>query len=389
MSSEEASYEVIENLRRIEQARMEAWDEARTLETAARGLADRVEAACRKYGQGIVVVGRDLPARPAHSVGLREVEAYVGALREYCNVVQEGLGRAIATAETRLLLAEIGKHAARQPSQSDDLFGVPRRHMDAAEAPDREVPPRSDKADREREVMRVLGRLNGTVPEPHRRDMERLAAEIVQMADSGRAAALASELRLRVQRANENAEAKARDIARATAAREGLRGLDGDDVTAVISELNDVERGQSPLTEALLLRAQQVEQAARARADRNYAADVIREELARLGYEVEEDFASLFVSGGEAHIRKPQLPDYRVVMQLDSAAARMDVRLTRLGRPGEPLSQEQRLRDGQTEESWCRDFAELRKAVERRKVASRVLRRAVKKSEFRKKRLSR
>lgn len=375
MSKESATYEVLENLRRIERARAQAWGEAHALEAQLQSLQARVEEAKAKYGQDVFTTQTPFPSQPTDSCGLSEIETYVTALRAHLAAVEGQLGRAIATAEIRLLLAEIAVRTAGKDAPADDLSSMPHRHTETAGGSGAPPASRRDRTRRKSDAMRLLSRLSGLVPEHERRDLERFATEIAQELDGGRAETLALELRLRVQRANEKAEKTARDAERAAALRAWLRGLEGDDVTRVTEELLKVEERKMALTDALARRAEEVERTARIRSNETYAAEVIREELQRLGYEVDEEFTSLFIEGGKTQLRKAGAKDYRVLFDVEPATGRIHGQLARLGRPGEPLSQQQQLRDRETEEEWCRDFAKLRQEIERRHVAIRVVRR--------------
>lgn len=375
MSTESAYYEVIENQRRIELARAEAWREAESLQARARSLADRAKEAGRKYGLEDAKFTHSVPRRPAESGGLGEIEAYVAALRAHCTAVEGELARAVVVAETRLLLTEIAKHTAGSVVPNDELFSLPSRNLAADRTPAMPLRSEGEVKLRDREVVGILGRLSGHVAPADRENLKRLAAEVLREGESGQARTLALDLRLRVQTANEKAEKATRDTERAVALRVTLRGLEGDDVTTVAVELSKVERQELPLTDVLVRRAEEVERTARGRANRAYAAEVIREELERLGYEVEEGFTSLFIKGGQAQLRKAGLEDYRVLMGAEPATDQLHVQLARFGRQGEAFSQQQELRDRETEEKWCQDFAHMRQALDRRRIATRVVRR--------------
>jgi hypothetical protein len=375
LSKESATYEVLENLRRIERARAQAWGEAHTREAQLRSLEARVEEAKAKYGPDLFRIQTQSPSRPSESCGLSEIEIYVTVLRARQSAVEGQLGRAIATAEMRLLLTEIAARAGGKDIAADDSFALSRRYAETAGASRVPPAPQHDRTRREEEVVRILNKLPALVPADERRDLERFATEIIQEPYPERVETLALELRHRVQGATERAENVARAAERAAALRVRLRGLEGEDVTRVTEELVKVEKREIALTDALVRRAEAVEQTARIRANQTYAAEVIREELQRLGYEVDEEFTSLFIEGGEEQLRKAGARDYRVLFDVEPATGRIHGQLARLVRPGEHVPQQQQLRDREIEEEWCRDFAQLRKTLERRHVAIRVVRR--------------
>ena len=375
MSTESAYYEVIENQQRIERARVEAWGEVGVLEARARLLADRAMEVGLKYGLEDPGLAHTVPKRPAESADLGEIETHVAALRGHCIAVEGELDRAVATAEMHLLMAEIAKHIGGNVVSSDELFSLPSRSFAADNTTAIPLRSEDDAKFREREVGSILRRLSGDVHPTDRADLKQLATEVMLAEESGRAQTLALELRLRVQTATEKAEKIARNAERAAQLRVALRGLEGDDVATIASELSQVERKELPLADTLVRRAEEVASAARARMNRNYAAKVIREELERLGYEVEEGFTSLFIEGGQAQARKAQLGDYRVLIGTERATDQLHVQLARLSQRGEALSKQQELRDRDTEEKWCKDFAQVRQALDRRRIATRVVRR--------------
>lgn len=373
MSSESTAYEVIENQRRIERARAQAWKEARSLEDRARSLLDRGKELRARYGQDIESLGNNFLTQPAESCGLPEIDTYVAALQAHCTAVEEKLSRAIASAETRRLLAVLAERGKDDVMSADELFMPPTGHMrGVAHA----VATKNERKDRENEVTRILSVLSRSLSAEERKEVGYLAAKIIQAPSANRAEALALQLRLQVQQSNERARRAAENAQRAAKLRARLWGLEGDDVDSVNAELVMVEQGGQPLTDALLRRVEEVEKMVRDRTDQQYVAEVIREELTRLGYDVEDTFATLWVKGGQAYLRKPELREYRVVMRVEPETARLDVRLARIGRMSELVSQQQKLRDHETENALCHDLAQLRELLRRRQIASRLLRRA-------------
>ena len=186
---------------------------------------------------------------------------------------------------------------------------------------------------------------------------------------------LALELQYRVQRANDAARALQAQKERAARLFIGLRGLTGSDVDEITRELRQAEVGEDRLRTNIEERVKAVSQAARRRADRDYAGRVIREEFERLGYEVEEGFQTIFVSGGTINLRKADMKEYSARMRVNAAQERLDFHMVRAGKTSEPPSQERRTRDREVEDQWCGDLAQVMAAIKQKSVQSRITQR--------------
>ena len=149
---------------------------------------------------------------------------------------------------------------------------------------------------------RILDRLDRRLMVVTPPVLAQLAREIVLAPDRDRADALASELRLQVQRANEAAAAE------------------------------------------------------KLREEREAAAFVLEASLKDLGYVVEDIGETLFVEGGVVHFQKRGWGDYFVRLRIDAAKSSANFNVVRSGLPSEG---EQRRADHLAEDRWCAEMPRL------------------------------
>lgn len=166
-------------------------------------------------------------------------------------------------------------------------------------------------------VAHVLDRLALDVALPVPDALLTLAQQVVAAPSDERAAALATELRLQVQRHNE---------ALASAAE------------------------QKKLQEA--------------------AAIVLEQSLKDLGYAVEDIEATLFVEGGIAHFQKAEWGDYFIRLRIDPKRGAMNFNVVRAGTAGEDRQREDML----AEERWCSEFPKLFETLKARGIPITVTR---------------
>lgn len=179
-------------------------------------------------------------------------------------------------------------------------------------------------AERQETIARILERVDLAADEPLPAALDALALQIAQAPTRERAAALATELRLQVQR---HAEARREARAAAAAAAE-----------------------EAQLREA--------------------AAIVLEQSLQDLGYAVEEIAETLFVEGGIAHFQKPEWGDYFVRLRIDPQRSAINFNVVRAGAAGEDRAREDML----AEERWCSEFPQLFETLKARGIPIAVTR---------------
>ena len=222
-------------------------------------------------------------------------------------------------------------------------------------------------------ASRVLGRLElaegAAVPQA----LEALARAIVLAPSVERAEALASELRLGVQR---HREALAAQRAEAQEARRLLGELPEDAPVPLLRAIERVAAGAERMDRSLRKSAQDVLDAAaadRASAEQEAAAYVLEQSLRDLGYEVEDIQATLFVDGGTVHFRRAGWENYFIRMRVDELERTANFNVVR-ARGDEDTAERRRL-DALAEDRWCAEFPRLMETLAARGLSMEVTRR--------------
>ncbi|MEM1058357.1 MAG: hypothetical protein AAGK14_03835 [Verrucomicrobiota bacterium] len=95
----------------------------------------------------------------------------------------------------------------------------------------------------------------------------------------------------------------------------------------------------------------------------------IVESLRDIGYEPAAALETAWVEDGKLVVQKPAESEYAVEIKTDGDAQLLQTALVRWGGEGEP-GQQQRMRDQEQEEAWCREHAELLAKLEARGYAN-------------------
>jgi hypothetical protein len=166
-------------------------------------------------------------------------------------------------------------------------------------------------------LARVLARLLPDTAEADHRSVAEAAARLAAAATPSEAEGLLTEVRLRVQRANENTTRRR--------------------------------------AEAVRLAAEQ-EARAQAEAERQYVLAAITTAFTDMGYEVDAGFETLTAHDGEVLLTRGDWPQHAVKMRVDDAS---QVRAAML-RTAAPGSDEERRLDVEREQQWCAAFEDAR-----------------------------
>ncbi|GAB6037548.1 hypothetical protein JCM15519_21070 [Fundidesulfovibrio butyratiphilus] len=213
-------------------------------------------------------------------------------------------------------------------------------------------------------ALRVAGRVAPGLRERDMAEINNLVRDIMTekgVSDS-RLQTMVDSLRILVDRANASVrESKRRqEIHAKEAARlmTELLGVESAESQAITQALRRVENGELPLDEDLRSRAKTEAEKARQAKDRRKAADIMRQSLIRLGYGVEEDFSTFFVSGGNGYFQHPNWTDHYCRLSVNPTDKIMNFDIVRLGE-GEHSSRDETLEDQEIERQWCSVFPEL------------------------------
>lgn len=297
-----------EERQRMRDARQTGIEKLRQ-EAAARGARLRRLLAAWQ-GLGGADAGIAIPAEPAEDASA--LGAFLAAVDAHIATLETRLAAAAGTLRDAAR-ADLDALLAAGVSVRDQLAAYAAQARLAGAAPD-------DAGARRELIARVLERVELAADEPLPAALDALALQVVRAPGPERAAALASELRLQVQRHNE-----ARAAARLAAEEEKLREA---------------------------------------------AATVLEASLQDLGYAVEEIGATLFVEGGVAHFQRPEWGDYFIRLRIDPRREAMNFNVVRAGSAGEDRQREDML----AEERWCGEFPKLFETLKARGIPIEVTR---------------
>jgi hypothetical protein len=240
----------------------------------------------------------------------------------------------------------------------------------------REIKPGLDPAQAEQfrqTAARVLGRLELAAGAALPLELETLARAIVLAPSTERAEALASELRLAVQRQRDAHAAQQRETANA---RRILAELPQDAPEPLLHALERVAAGVERMDDTLQQTVQQVLDAAaadREATEHEAAAYVLEQSLRDLGYEVEDIEATLFADGGIVHFQRPGWENYFVRLRVDPLERAVNFNVVR-ARGDEQTPERLRL-DALAEDRWCAEFPRLTETLAARGLSLEVTRR--------------
>jgi hypothetical protein len=321
----------------------------------------------KQYSASIDILRQELPGFPGRNSSVDEIERYISNVERAVASITAEIGRAEGLAQLRSLVAA-STTVTQVADWTEELQR--RQHPAGSKSADAQGTSREK---REELTGRIVRRLQGAANAEELRSIEMMVKEIVSTTSAGRAEALETELRLRIQRVNERLQRRQQDAVEAGKLLAGLRGFQGSEVELMREELQAVAGDHRTLSRDIAERANEVRARALKRINDEYAGKVIREELQRLGYSVGEEFSTLFVSGGQAVVSRPEEPEYSVQMQIDASKGLLDLAVVRSSESNELGPAERQLRDKNAEERWCADHDRLRSAMRARGLGGRVI----------------
>lgn len=221
-------------------------------------------------------------------------------------------------------------------------------------------------------VERVLARLELTPGAAVPLELESLARDIFLAPSTERAEALALELRLRVQRYQEEQQ---RLHSETETMQTWLAALPAEAPAALRTALEIAAAGLRRLTPEQREETQAILEAVRRahlRQEQQAAALVLQQSLRDLGYEVEDIASTLFVEGGVVHFQRQGWEDYHVRLRLDPRENTVNFNVVRPR--GMEESAVRKRQDFLAEERWCAEFPKLQQTLAARGIAFKILR---------------
>jgi hypothetical protein len=211
-------------------------------------------------------------------------------------------------------------------------------------------------------VTRVLSRLETVVPEQTAQEITTRAGQILQVTSMARAELLLDDLRLQVQRANELVAARQGQL---DALHTRLDGYAGENVDAARAILHAAADDPDPNWPGLARAVDDAIQRTVASALSDYVGRALHEALGEIGCEVEEEFDTVLVREGLAHVRRPGWDDLAVRVRLRPADQALHFNVVR------PRDADAEL-DPAAEGDWCSAFDALLPVLARKGIELRV-----------------
>jgi hypothetical protein len=209
----------------------------------------------------------------------------------------------------------------------------------------------------EETLARVLARLLPDSSDDDLRAVTEAAGQVAAASTPSEAESLLTEVRIRLQAANERT--RERRDGRAAAAR-FLRELQthpaAEDVRA---RLGDVIAGKASFDDSLRAEAVRLVRDVQERDEHRYVTNALREAFGELGYDLTEGFETMTARDGEAVLTRGDWPQHAVRVRID------DARLVRMAllRTEPAESDDQRRLDIEREEQWCESFDAARERL--------------------------
>lgn len=272
-----------------------------------------------------------------------------GDLVAWCQETDAALARAEESLATAIASAATGR-----------IFAVPARAKEApAPGASPQPPEPSERSELSATMTRVLARLLPDTTDDDRRRVTEAAELAAAAATPGEAEGHLTEVRIRIQQANERARTRRDD--RAAAARFLLELRHHPEAADVRARLGEVADGARIFDDALRADAVRLVAELQHQAEHEYVKRTLREAFEDLGYELGEGFETLTAQEGEAVLTRGDWAQHAVKVRVDDAR---QVRMALL-RTEPAESDDQRRLDVEREEQWCASFEAARERLER------------------------
>jgi hypothetical protein len=213
------------------------------------------------------------------------------------------------------------------------------------------------------EIDRVLAELAALSDDDFLQEARQKAASLRAETDPGRRRMLTEGLlldsgaRLRTLRQRAGLGEQARKLI------DSVAHLADPAINDLVSELRRmVDSEDFRDLESVRLRIPAAMAAAEARREREYKRRALIDALKGIGYETNEGLETAFVKDGRLVLRRPGEDDYAVEMVANRDLTQLQTALVRFADSAE-VTEQQRRRDMEREESWCQDHARLREQM--------------------------
>jgi hypothetical protein len=264
---------------------------------------------------------------------------------------------ALAQAEERLATAIASAATGRIFATPGSLTATAQEAVSPSGTPPGSVSASASTSTLAATMARVLARLLPDTTDDDRRTVTEAAEQAASATTRGEAESRLTEVRLRIQQANERARGRHDD--RAAAARFLRELATHPEADAVRARLGTVADGERVFEDDLRAEAVRLVEDLQHQAEHEYVTNALREAFEGLGYEIGEGFETLTAQEGEAVLTRGDWAQHAVKVRVDDAR---QVRMALL-RTEPAHGDDQRRLDVEREEQWCASFEAARERL--------------------------
>jgi len=290
------------------------------------------------------------PSDPQAIADFEKAEGTANAALTTLQSAQQRLETELSSIPTKLLTGSLAAGAPTSPSLAEVLQRLAPR-------------PVSPEDKQGAEIDRVLAELAALSDDDFLQDARQKAASLRGETDPARRRMLTEGLlldggaRLRTLRQRAGLGEQARKLI------DSVAHLADPAINDLVSELRRmVDSEDFRDLESVRLRLPAAMAAAEARREREYKRRALIDALKGIGYETNEGLETAFVKDGRLVLRRPGEDDYAVEMVANPDLTQLQTALVRFADSAE-VTEQQRRRDMEREESWCQDHARLREQM--------------------------
>jgi hypothetical protein len=389
MSGPKTSHYSIRVARRHEQERRQAEERKRREEMAARVAAanekrGELEKRASRLSMAVGELRRQFPSEKIDVAVLdraapqtedpEKLEEFVGRFERDLLLAETALRNAGNQAKANQDFRSATKSAANLcEGTASTAEEVMRRFIESKAA----KPSGNLMTERRSEIDRILGRQGSENWREATPRLEGLVLEALSADSENRFSALATEIRFQVQ------EMKRREETRSADAKKGNALLERLDRDIPIGEeslkqrLELVKVGAIPFSEEFEKMAHsaiaKAVEADKARIQAA-AANVVKDTLADLGYDVAPIEETLFARGGKVYFRKAGWNNYCVRLTVRPDESKMNFNVVRIAEQADNRESSSRVADVEAENAWCSGYQQLVDTLAARGLDTRLTR---------------
>ncbi|MBW7983325.1 hypothetical protein [Enterobacillus tribolii] len=205
-----------------------------------------------------------------------------------------------------------------------------------------------------RRIERHIAELVILDPERDIRDIRRRSAELSQLAQDHRWDTLSDSLILELAQATREARARVDGRQELGVLIAGLESFDADELAPLIETLQQALQARDPGTLAgAIARANEATQKQQAKIAALARREAVLEGLAKLGYEVREEMAGVWLKEGRVVIGKPATPGYGLELGGGAESPRFQARTVAFS------AERDTRRDEDIDALWCGEHQQL------------------------------